>query len=321
MKKLLFKIIMVLNLTVFAVGSAWAEQPVNAIAAVVGSSIITQTQLDKAMAMTKKRIKQAKMTMPSQVLLKRQVLEQLINRQVQLNLIKRAHFKLTSTQLKAIVKRVAAQNHLTVAQLYKKAEVTSGLKKSAFRKQLREQALLQMLQQQQVGSRISISKQEVDDFLKIVHNSKDANKQYHLMDFMIALPDEPTTAQVLAVKAKAIQAMKALSAGESVKKLVATQPGLQSTDLGWKKLAELPTPFVGTVEGMKKGQLAGPIQVPNGFHILKLVSVKSAGIHGTLKEQHAQIEKMLFERQYRESLMNWIEHIRSQTYIKIEAAR
>ena len=51
---------------------------------------------------------------------------------------------------------------------------------------------------------------------------------------------------------------------------------LQGGDLGWRTLNQLPTLFVDVVKTMSKGDVAGPIRSPGGFHILKLLD--STGI-------------------------------------------
>jgi peptidyl-prolyl cis-trans isomerase SurA len=321
MKISLFRLLLTLTFGLFLSGSVWAVQPVNGIAAVVGSGVITEAQLDQAVAQAKQRIQASKSPMPSDKIIKTQIIQQLINQQLQLDLIKKAHLTLKPAQLNAVLKRIAAQNKMTVNQLYAKVK-SKGFTPKDFRDQIRKQALVQMLQQQQVGSRVSVSQQEISDFMNTIKNSKNADAQYHIMDILIALPDEPTTAQVVAARFKATQLIKQLKAGKNFKQLAASESGgseaLKGGDLGWNKLAELPTPFVSTVESMKVNQVGGPIQTANGFHVIKLLGTKdSQGPKGTPKQQREQVAQMLYQQKYQEALMTWIGQLRSQVYIKI----
>jgi len=45
--------------------------------------------------------------------------------------------------------------------------------------------------------------------------------------------------------------------------------------LGWKSAAELPEVFVDALDKLQPGMVTPPIQTPNGFHILKLLDVRS----------------------------------------------
>jgi peptidyl-prolyl cis-trans isomerase SurA len=56
--------------------------------------------------------------------------------------------------------------------------------------------------------------------------------------------------------------------------------------LGWRKLAEMPDPFIAYVKTMQPGDLAGPIRTPNGFHIIKLIEIR--GLGNTSAPQHSQ---------------------------------
>ena len=55
------------------------------------------------------------------------------------------------------------------------------------------------------------------------------------------------------------------------------QNALQGGDLGWRKFAEMPDPFIAYVKTMQPGDLAGPIRTPNGFHIIKLIEIRGLG--------------------------------------------
>ncbi len=317
MKKYFIRLVAVLFCLVSV--SAMADS-FNSIAAVVNNNVITQDDLNSQLAMIKKRLEHRSVQLPSDTILKQQVLQQLIDRELQLQQAQRLGIKVTSAQIDTAIKRIAAQNHLSVAQLYKSSE-QDGYTKASFRSEVGKEILMQLVQGREVAARISISKQEVDDYLGVLASSHRQLTEYRLGDILISLPESPSPTQVEAAQNKAKAVVEKLKKGGNFEKLALAnssgQQALQGGNLGWRKLAELPTPFVKDAESMKVGQVAGPIRTPNGFHVIKVLGIRHSGLKGSHAEQEKQVEQMIFEREFSQQLMNWIAQLRAQAYIKV----
>jgi len=304
-----------------SISAAYASTPINAMVAIVGKEIITQTQLNNRVKQIKAQFRKSNTPLPSNEVLSKQVLQQMINTQLQIQAATSSGLKVSATQLTQALQRIAKQNHMSLAELYKSVTKT-GYTPKTFRDEIKNEILIQTLEQRDVASRISISKQEVDDYLHIMKNTGAAINQYHLQNILIELPAEPTTAEINAAKKKAEQVLAKLHKGGNFKTLAASvssdQQALQGGDLGWRRIAELPTPFVRAVEKMKAGEVAGPIRTPNGFHIIKLLAIRNdAGLKGDAAQQRKEVEQMLFERKLNEEIITWAQGLRSQAYIKI----
>ena len=301
-----------------------AAHAINGIAAVVNDSLITNEDLNNQVNLIRVKLKKSHTAIPSLSELREQVLQQMIGRELQLQQVKNLKIKVSKKQLDTSINKIAVQNKMTTAQLYASA-AKAGFSKAGFEKEISNEILMQMVQSKEVASRISISKQEVDDYLHVLSSDHKQADTYHLGDILVSLPASPSPAQVQAAKAKAAKMIKELKAGADFKKLAFSSSNglhaLQGGDLGWRKMAELPTPFVSYVEKMKNGQVDGPIRTPNGFHVIKLLGVKSSGLKGTPEEKRKQVEQMIFERQFNQALINWVAQLRAQSYIKIEGAQ
>ena len=83
--------------------------------------------------------------------------------------------------------------------------------------------------------------------------------------------------------------------------------------LGLRKMAEMPSLFANQVKTMQQGQWVGPIRAPNGFHIIKLVEVKSDAKEPSSKD----IKAMIFQRKMSEQLKEWLQQLRASSYVKI----
>lgn len=280
----------------FALKTNKKEQPavaINRIVAIVNDKVITQAQLNDELIMIKKRLTQAGTPLPSDHVLKQQVLQQMINQTLQLQLADKTGIRVSNYELNAALQRIAKQNNQTLAGLYQ-AVKRDGWTVDSFRKEIRDEIIIQKLQNRELAPRVSISEQEVDDYLQASASKSNAMPEYHLGDILIALPDTPSPAQVMQAKKKAEAIMQKLKSGADFKKVAVavsgdTEEALEGGDLGWRKLAELPTAFAAAVKNMKIGEVAGPIQAPNGFHIIKLLGKHNAALGRTAIEAEVQI--------------------------------
>lgn len=294
-------------------------QPIDKIVAIVNDSVITTRQLNNQVAQIKQRMKKSgSKEQPDPAMLRRQVLEQMINRELELQQAKQMGVQVTSEQLKQALMRIAKGNHMTLNQLYASAR-SQGFTRREFQQEIKTEILTNAVETQAVGRHINISQKEVNDFVHIL-NAKNNHglSQYHIVDVLVPLPDSPTPEQIDKAKLVANNAVKLLRSQHDINAVLKQYSELQRHDLGWRKLAELPTPFVQPLEHMKKGMVSNPIHTANGFHILTLLNIKSDGdLSNNPKVQRQQVEKMLYDRDSQELTQNWLAQLRAQAYIKI----
>ncbi|MBU0455366.1 MAG: peptidylprolyl isomerase [Pseudomonadota bacterium] len=281
------------------------DQALDRIAAVVNDDVITETQLDNQVRLAQAQLKRQNIQMPNTAELRKNILQHMIDLKLQLQLAKRSNIEISNTELNQAIRRLSAQNHLTQAQMYASVQ-QEGLSIQTFRDQLKKELTVQKLQGQMIASRIQITPQEVNDYLQA--NPAQTSPQYHLANILIALPDEPTPAQLKTVRDKAEAIVKKLRSGTDFKQLAATESrgsqALQGGDLGWRKAAELPEVFASHVKHMKQGEVAGPIQTPNGFHIIKLLGVK--GATKSSASQELEIQTIFLKKTNRSNTQNKI---------------
>lgn len=245
------------------------------VVAVVNENVITASELDEQVDVLRKQIMAKKMQLPPEKILKKQVLQHLIDVDLQLQLADKNHIKIDDVELNRAVEKIAKNNQLNLAQLREEL-VKQGLSWPAYRKNIRKEILISRVQQTAVGNDVIISTQQVDDFIKTQHHSQKHNQTYHVKNIVIPLPEEPTTEQVKRAEKKAKEVLVKINNGADFSGLaIAESSGeyaLEGGDLGKRRLADLPEIFSEQVIGMKSGEVAGPIRTGNGFHLIKLVS-------------------------------------------------
>ena len=211
--------------------------------------------------------------------MQKQVLDQLINKKLQLQIAKQAGIQVEDSDLNRAVETIAAQNQVSVDALYERLG-QEGMNISEYRNEIHEQLTMQKLQQQEVINRIHIAPEEVTRFLQSKAWRNNGSKEYHLEDILIPISDTPSTEEIIAAKKRAEMIVVKLKQGQNFQSLAQAESSgkhaLEGGDLGWRKLPEIPSAFADRVVQMQPKDVAGPIQTPNGYHLIRLVSSRSA---------------------------------------------
>lgn len=257
-------------------GFTQAKQLLDTVVAVVNDGVITASELDAQIELTKKQILAQKMELPSDAVLKKQVLQHLIDVDLQLQMAKQHGITVDSTELNAAIERIAIGNNITLTQL--REEITKqGMNWQDYRRNIKKEMIISRLQQKAVGTDVNITNEQVEHYLKTDNHIDNNALTYHLQHIVIPLSEEPTTAQVKKAHALAEQLLAKVKQGEDFNRLAIEQSSdefaLDGGDLGERHLAELPELFAKEVVRMKAGQVAGPIRAANGFQLIKLVAV------------------------------------------------
>ncbi len=306
--------------TSFATSSyaATSEEELDQIVAVVNDDLITRSEFNQALTTAKMQFAQEDTSAPSEKALEKQVLDQMINRKLQMLFAQQVGVKVTPADVDKTIASIAKQNNVPVDELYKKVH-EAGITKENYRQEIHDQLTLQKLQQQEVIGRINISPQEVDRFIQSKAWVNNAAKEYRIDDILIPLSEAPATEEVTRAKQHAEAVIAELKAGKTFKSIAQAESGgeqaLQGGDLGWRGLAELPSVFANEVTHMRAKEIAGPIQAPNGFHVIRLAEVRQLDDKKAAPDRK-QIEETLLQRKFEEAIQHWVSKLRNQAFIE-----
>src|SRR5579885_272722 len=314
----------VLLITIFTLmifcGCSYAKpagESLDQIVAIVNDDVVTKSELKHTLSMVKAQMAQERVSIPSDAVLQKQVLNQLVNKKLQLQIAKQVGIRITDADLDRAVQNIATQNNMSVSDLYKRINL-DGLSTADYRNEMRNQMTIQKLQQQEVASRIAVAPGEVDSFMRSKLWQNNTSKEYHLEDILIPLSDTPSTDEIEAARKHAKSVIAKLNQGQNFREVAQQESGssnaLKGGDLGWRKLAEIPSAFAEHVINMQKNEIAGPIQTANGFHILHLVAERS----DTSKQaapSRKQVEALMMQPKIEKQGQNLVSKMRSQAYV------
>lgn len=301
-----------LGSTSFAKGT---QESLDKIVAIVNDDVVTSTELSHAMVILKMQLAQENIPTPSEEVVKKQLLDQLINKKLQLQVAKTAGLHISDSEVNETIQRVAEQNHVTPDELFKQL-ASQHMSEKDYREEIRDQLTIQRLQQQELAGKVNVSSQEVKNFMRSKAWKKFGAKEYHLEDILVPISDAPSAEEITAAKNQADVIVQKLQQGQPFQTVVQAESAenkIQGGDLGWLKLSEIPTAFAQQVASMQANQTAGPIQTGNGFHVIYLEGLRTADQNGapTLK----QVEGILMQKKFEEAARNMMSKLRSQAFI------
>lgn len=261
------------------------------IAAIVNDGVVLNSDLDLQVEAVSERLRQQKLDLPPQNVLRQQVLERLVVQEIQLQRAQHDGVKVTDETLNTALSDVARRNNLSLSQL-PQALAAQGLDYGAYREDLRKEITLSMLRQRDVLDRIVVTPKEIDQYLDKQAKRPSGNHEYNVSHILIAVPQEASQAQLDDAARRASEVYQKASAGEDFARLAVaysnSQTALEGGSLGWRKETELPTFLTDVVAKLKPGEVSQPLRTPTGYHIVKLNEVRGSEAKAIENQIHAR---------------------------------
>lgn len=269
---------------------AGSRETLDSIVAVVNNDVITRTELNDRLRTIRQQLQQQGAPVPPQAVLEKQVLDRMILSNLQLQLADRAGVRVDEETLNRTIARIAEENRMTLGEFRAVLE-QDGYDFADFREDIRKEILISRIQQRQIAERVSVSEQEIDNFLTTQKMQGNAGEEYRLAHILIAVPDASSPERLRAARERAEDILKNLRNGADFQETAIAvsdgQQALEGGDLGWRKLAELPTLFVDAANAMDTGAVSDLIRSPSGYHIIKLLDKRSGQRH-IVTQTHAR---------------------------------
>lgn len=247
------------------------------IVAVVDNGVIMESELDARVENVHRQLSDRNIALPPANVLKKQVLEQLILENIQLQLGDRGGIRIDDWTLTDAIERIARNNQMTVDEFRKNLEA-DGLSFAEAREEIRRELVINRVRQRQVAQRIQVSEQEIDNFLSSPEGQAQLQTEFRLGHILIATPDNPSPEQVKASEAEANKIYEQIQKGTSFQEMAVAhskgQNALNGGDLGWRKADQLPSLFAEQAVKMNAGETSKPVRSPSGFHIIKLMDTR-----------------------------------------------
>lgn len=260
-----------------AAGAAPAPAPQQAdfIVAVVNSVPITNSELTSALRAATKAMSRQRLPVPAPDVLRRRVLEQLINERAQLQLARETGIRVEQEAIDQAELDVAGQRQVDVATLHREL-AKEGVDVSVFHEQLRNQLVISRLHERDVQSRIRVTDVDVDRAIQeqLASNTDPFLQEINLAQILIPAPEKATPEQLASIFKQAQKILERIRGGEDFDRWVQNFSAADRANggkLGLRRADHYPQSFVLATEKLAVGEVSEIVRSGAGFHILKVV--------------------------------------------------
>jgi len=271
-----FAMIMV-AVAIFAAASAGATdapQQLDRVEVIVDDDVITKLELEDRVGYFMKQIRMQGGNVSDIASMRKQVLERMIRDKIQLQKAAQLGIKIDDVTLNRMLDTLASSNKMTLSGLRDEL-AKGGIDFATFREESRDELIIKQLQERLVASKVTVSEQEIKQFLESNSQSVLGDITYHLRQILVATPETASPEDVQAAQDKANKIYMQIQQGKDFTRLAMRESdgsnALQGGDLGTRSANELPQLFLDAIATLKPGQTARPVRSASGFHILQLV--------------------------------------------------
>jgi len=205
-----------------------------------------------------------------------------------------------------------------------KAAQAQGIAFEDFKQNLKNQIITQQVISKEVGSRMSIGKEELQQFYDAHKSQMEQPEQVRLSELLISTekkdPATPEAQQVASAQAKAddllAQIRKGAAFDEAAKKNSDGPTAAQGGDLGYFKRGTLAKELEDKTFAMKPGEVSDVIRTKQGFVILKVTEHQQAGVP-PLSQIEGRVQDAIYMQKLQPALRAYLQKLREDAYIKI----
>jgi peptidyl-prolyl cis-trans isomerase SurA len=316
-----------------------ADTVVEEIIARVNNEIITRTEYAHSRDQLKQEAQQQDPSNADRIFAERQrdVLRDLVDQQLLLQ--KGKDLGITGdTELIKRLDEMRKQMNLESMEDLEKAAQAQGISYEEFKQNTRNQIITQRVIGQEVGSHLSLNKDEVKKFYEEHQADMQQPEQIRLSEILIApktatppaadsgsTPPAPspadTEAALAAAQAKAQDLLEQIRKGASFEDLAKKESGgpsaAQGGDLSYFKRGTLAKELEDKVFALKAGEVTEVIRTKQGFVILKVTEHQMAGVP-PLKEVEPRIQDALYMQKLQPALRAYLTKLREEAFIYIK---
>lgn len=302
---------------------AWMQAYItDRIVAVANNDVITLHELEEAFGPFQKNIESSYkgqdldkvMAENKTVLLNRMIDSMLIEQEA-----RKADIVVKEEELMEVVKGMLQGKGLKMEE-FVKGLAAEGMTFDGYKKEIRQQLMRVRVIRREIGSKIAVTEEEIGDYYRTHRDIYEGKEAVRIKQILLLIPDNADEITKEKLKNEAGMIHERLKKGESFDLLASkySQGPAAATggDIGFLEKG-LMYPEVETV-AFKLGldQISEVIESPVGFHIIKAIDKRGAGIK-PLESVREEIQAKIEEVKISKKLEGWIADIRKRSYIDI----
>ncbi len=224
--------------------------------------------------------------------------------------VKKYDDKVDDAQVDRYIQQLRQDKHMSDAEFRAQLQA-SGISYDELRKRARLDIEKGMMIEQEVRSKIDVPEADIKAYYDAHKEDFTITKErLKLAQILIALPPNPTAAQVSAAQKKADMIRARAAKGDDFGDLARVYSDDESKsnggELGWFAPSDVMDQILAAVKPLKPGEISAPVRTSHGIHIVKLEEHEVPGVQ-PLNDVKAPIRAQLVDQQSGAQLQKWVE--------------
>jgi peptidyl-prolyl cis-trans isomerase C len=248
----------------------------------------------------------------------RQILDNLIDRELLLQQAKSLKMAVPPQQVDAQMQQLAQR--FPSPEAFEQALTAQNFTVDTVKKDVENQMLRQQLVKKEILDKVNVSARDVQSFYDKNKNKYVEEEQVRARHILIKVPQEVSPAEDAKLKGRADDALKRAKKGEDFAALAKelSDDGSKETggDLGFFPRGRMVTGFEEAAFALQPGQMSEIIRTQFGYHIIK-VEERKAGRALPFDEAKGQVKEDLTQEQTYERYQQYVAGLRGKAKVEV----
>jgi parvulin-like peptidyl-prolyl isomerase len=288
------------------------------VAAKVNTEIITLSSVEERAELLRQKYARSPVSIPEQELLK-EALDMIVDERLQLQEGKKLGFIVDEDSIDAAVKDISKKNGLTEGQLQAMLE-REGRTLSSYRNHIRDQILVSKITRFEIGNRIKISDNDIDQYYKEHQKEFWTDGKVRARHILFIAERGSSETNRTAKLAQAKKVLNLLQKGGDFGKLAMEYSEDVSAgdggDVGYVVRGKMVREFEDAVFSLKPGQTSDVVETEYGYHIIKVEEVLP-GKTLALKDAKDRISEILSIEKQKQGYDDWMKELKKSAFIEV----
>ena len=296
------------------------------VVAVVNDGVVLRSELDNQIREIRTRAAgQANGRLPPDDVLERQVLEQMIQKEIQIQLATRTGIKVSDDAVNQAIAGIARRNNMRLEDFIAAVEA-QGLSYQALREDIRDDISIDQLRQREIARKIVVTDREIANQLETLEGLDDTEngaedkkmmvsetRARHILMRPSVVMDEAKIRTTLADVRS--QLVAGADFAELAKQYSEDPTADQGGELGWLPRGATVPEFQQVMDALEPGQVSEPFRSRFGWHLVQVLERRQRD--ATDEALREQARQLVFQRKLEEASAAWVRRLREEAYVEI----
>jgi parvulin-like peptidyl-prolyl isomerase len=296
------------------------------IVAIVNGEIITLSEFQDAMA--RMRLGLSGLSLPTNDnsqdlgqtdphLLEREVLNQLVERRLQLQLAYKRGITVNPEEVDQALNEIRERNGLKTSEALQQALTLNRLSLDQFKNDLRDHIMILKLANREVRSTILLDEKQLLDYYESHPDRYAQPDEIRLRQILLRVPRSQSKQDTLKKAEELVTRIRNGADFRSLAQEVSQGPEAKDGgDLGFIKKGELLSYVEKILFDLSPGEISDPIETQAGIHIFRIEEVKTGQIR-PFEEVKQEIRESLFQERSAALYGEWLQNLRDAAQVEI----